>query len=95
MRNDSAVQQLSTINSSRHSRNRSSSSNGTRQEGSFDDRRLRISDFDNIKYVKYRVDPYLKDVKTPLRRYRKKSTADNRYDFLTYRAGYGAFRLAN
>lgn len=56
---------------------------------------MRINDLDNIKYVKYRVDPYLKNVENSLRRYRKKSTLANRYDFLTYRAGQGAFRLAD
>lgn len=54
---------------------------------------MRINDLDNIKYVKYKVDPYLKDVQTPLRRYRKKCTMANRYDFLAYRPGEGAFRL--
>jgi hypothetical protein len=54
------------------------------KDRSLDERRMKINDLNNIKYIKYRVDPYLKSVSTPLKKYKKRSSIDNRYDFLSF-----------
>lgn len=53
-------------------------------ESVLDDRRLRMSDLSNIKYIRYKVDPYIANIESPLRKYKKKKSIDNRYDFLKF-----------
>jgi hypothetical protein len=79
------MMQLSAVHSSRHSRAHSNSvMSDSHKDRSLDERRMKINDLNNIKYIKYRVDPYLKSVSTPLKKYKKRSSIDNRYDFLSF-----------
>jgi hypothetical protein len=65
------MMQLSAVHSSRHSRAHSNSvMSDSHKDRSLDER--------------YRVDPYLKSVSTPLKKYKKRSSIDNRYDFLSF-----------
>lgn len=43
-----------------------------------------MSDLNNIKYIRYKVDPYLANIESPLKKYKKRTSINNRFDFLKY-----------
>jgi hypothetical protein len=64
-------------------RHRSQGASCESQPKHADERRLKISELGNIKYIRYRVDPYLKSYTSPMKKYKKSCSIDNRYDFLS------------